>query len=85
MSGGFVCACYATGAQNLLNSSNPDAPIGDLRNRNLARCVDGRWFSQAERLEIISLVAAVGFSECSAWIVPMLERDGIDQDSNMEE
>ncbi len=84
MSGGSVCAYYPTGVQNLLNSSNPDAPIGDLRNRNLARSVDPRCLSRAERLEVISLVSA-GVSECSAWIVAMLERDGIDKDPNMEE
>ena len=85
MSGGFVCACNPTGVQNVLDASKPDAPIGDLRNRNLARCVNGRCLSRAERLEIIWLVAAVGVSEFSAWIVPMLERDGIDENPNMEE
>ena len=84
MSGGFVCARDPTGVQNVLDASKPDAPIGDLRNRNLTRSVDPRCLSRAERLEIISLVAA-GVSECSAWIVPMLERDGIDKDPNMEE
>ncbi len=56
-------------------TSNSGAPIGDLRHRDLADRVDGRSLSRAERLEIISLVAAVGITECSAWIVPILERD----------
>ena len=57
---------------------------------NLARhdepgsCRAGRNLSRAERLEIISLVAAVGMSECSAWIIPMLERGGPEEDPRME-
>ncbi|WP_194478115.1 hypothetical protein [Bradyrhizobium sp. CCBAU 53338] len=43
---------------------------------------DGRR-SRAERLEIISCVAATGMSECSAWIVPILERT-IEEDPTME-
>lgn len=44
---------------------------------------DGR-LSRAERLEIISLVAMVGSSECSAWIIPLLERGGPDDELRME-
>ncbi len=44
----------------------------------------GRALSRAERLEVISLVATIGPSECSAWIIPMLERGGPDEDRRME-
>lgn len=44
----------------------------------------GRRLSRAERLEIISLVAAAGMSECSAWMIPTLERSGSDEDPRME-
>ena len=47
---------------------------------NPAEGANDRCLSRAERLEIISLVAAVGMSECSAWINPMLERGGPDED-----
>jgi len=43
-----------------------------------------RDLSRAERLEIISLVTAVGMSECSAWMIPTLERCGPDEDPRME-
>lgn len=46
--------------------------------------VSGRRVSRAERLEIISLVAAAGMSECSAWMIPTLERSGPDEDQRME-
>lgn len=45
----------------------------------------GGCLSRAERLEIISLVAAAGVTECSAWLVPMLERGGLDENPGMEE
>jgi len=38
---------------------------------NPAEGANDRCLSRAERLEIISLVAAVGMSECSALIIPM--------------
>lgn len=87
MSGGFVCACYPTGVQNLLKSftSNPDVPVVTLSHREFTRSADNRCLSRAERLEIISLVAAVGVTESSAWLVPMLERDGFDENPRMEE
>lgn len=68
MSGGFVCACYPTGVQNLLKSltSNPDAPTVTLTHREFTRSADDRCLSRAERMEIISLVAAVGDTESSA-------------------
>jgi len=37
------------------------------------RCWGSGSLSRAERLEIISPVAALGMSECSAWIIPVLE------------
>lgn len=44
---------------------------------------DGRR-SRAERLEIISCIAATGMSESSAWIIPMLERSDLNEDSTTE-
>jgi hypothetical protein len=44
----------------------------------------GRGLSRAERLEIISLVAAAGLSECSAWMIPTLECGGLDEDPRTE-
>jgi hypothetical protein len=40
--------------------------------------------SRAERLDIIFRVAAAGASECSAWIIPMLERGDLNEDSTRE-
>ena len=57
-----------------------DLPCHEQSNR----CRAARNLSRAERLEIISMVAAVGMSECSAWIIPMLERDDRDEDQRME-
>lgn len=45
---------------------------------------NGRRLSRAERLEIVSLVAAVGMNECSAWIIPVLERGTTDEDPRSE-
>ncbi len=57
----------------------------DLRRRNESgRSPDGRGLSCAERLEIMSLVAAVGMNECSAWIIPMLDRGDGNEDPRME-
>jgi hypothetical protein len=44
----------------------------------------GRNLSRAERLEMISVVAAVGMSECAAWLIPMLERGGPEEDPRTE-
>ena len=87
MSGGFACTCYPTGVRNLLKSfaSNPDVPAVTLSHREFTRSAGDRCLSRAERLEIISLVAAVGVTECSAWLVPILERDGFDQNPSMQE
>jgi len=49
-----------------------------------SRRADDRCLSRAERLEIISQVATMGMSECSAWIIPMLERGVPDDNSRME-
>ncbi len=78
MSGGFACACYPIGVRNLLRSvtSNPDVPVVTRSHREFTRCADDRGLSRAERLEIVSLVAALGVTECSAWLIPMLERNG---------
>jgi hypothetical protein len=87
MSGAFVCACSAlrveTMVERLISASDPLS--GDLGRRDKS----GRWsgdacLSRAERLEIISLVTAVGMSECSAWIIPMLERGALDEDPKTE-
>ena len=87
MSGAFVCAFSALGVRTvvewLISASDPLS--GDLRQRDKSgRCSGGACLSRSERLEIISLVAAVGMSECSAWIIPMLERGGLDEDPRME-
>lgn len=55
-----------------------------IRSSGTGRSPDFRGLSRAERLEFISLVAAVGISECSAWIIPMLERGGPDGGPLME-
>lgn len=64
--------------------------MADQSGPRSARCgqrppLDGRsrrWFndgrlSRAERLEMIFCVAAAGTSECSAWIIPILERSDV--------
>lgn len=62
-----------------------DMPIRDLlRYSKSNRCADEGCLSRAERLEIISLVATVGMSECSAWLILMLERGGPEVDPRME-
>jgi hypothetical protein len=40
--------------------------------------------SRAERLDIIFRVAAAGASECSAWVIPLLERSDSNEDSTRE-
>lgn len=66
-------------------ASVSDAPVGDLlRHGESSQYSGDGYLSRAERLEIISLVAAVGMSECSAWIIPMLERGDPDEDWRME-
>ncbi len=82
MPGGFVCAGSGPGAGIMSRSldSTPDVPVGDRRRHGKSsRSADDRCLSRAERLEIICLVAAVGMSECSAWIIPMLEHGGPDE------
>lgn len=54
------------------------------RHDESGRCRAGRDLSRAERLEIISAIATVGMSECPAWIIPILERGGSDEDPRME-
>jgi hypothetical protein len=71
MSGAFVCACSVSGAA-IMGKSPASLRADDYR------------LSPAERLEIISLIAAVGSAEGSAWIVPMLERGGPDEEPTME-
>jgi hypothetical protein len=87
MSGGFVCGFYPPGVEILPKSFTvtSDVPVGDLRHCKSSRGADDRCLSRAERLKIISLIAAVGMSECSAWINPMLERGGPDEDPRMEQ
>lgn len=59
--------------------------MADLgRHDESARGRGGHNLSCAERLEAISVLATVGMSECSAWIIPMLERGGPDGDPEME-
>jgi hypothetical protein len=67
------------------STSDPDVPVVNLSHREFSRSTAGRCLSRAERLEIISLVAAAGVTECSAWLVPVLERNGFDENSKMEE
>jgi hypothetical protein len=67
------------------STSNADVPVVTLSHREFSRSRAGRGLSRAERLEIISLVAAAGVTECSAWLVPVLERNGLDENSRMEE
>lgn len=63
-------------------ATTSDAPDGDLQHHGKAfRC---SCLSRSERLEIISLIAAVDTSECSAWVIPMLERGDVSEDSTME-
>lgn len=50
------------------------------RHGGSGRYWSGQRLSRAERLEIISLVAAVGINECSAWIISVLERGNADAD-----
>ena len=87
MSGAFVCASSTLGVQTMVERqiSASDALSNDIGRRNKfdRPCNDAR-LSPAERLEIISLVAAVGISECSAWIIPVLERDGLNEDPRLE-
>lgn len=62
-----------------------DVPAaGSLRYETSSRHSGYRGLSRAERLEIISLVAAAGASECSAWILPMLEHDDFGDDPAAE-
>lgn len=87
MFGGFVCGCSGPGAETMDKSRawTSDMPTGDLlRHGKSKRCADEGCLSRAERLEIISLVATVGMSECSAWLILMLERGGPDDDPRME-
>jgi hypothetical protein len=61
-------------------------PIGDLlRHGKSNRRTNEGCRSRAERLEIISLVATAGMGECSAWIIPMLERGNPDEYPRTEE
>src|SRR5262245_55306795 len=87
MFGAFVCASSTLGVETMVERqiSASDALSNDIGQRNKfdRPCSDAR-LSPAERLEIIALVAAVGISECSAWIIPVLERDGLNEDSRLE-
>lgn len=68
-------------------ASTSDVPIGyPLRYGKSNRYSGGGSgrLSRAERLEIICLVVAAGMSECSAWIIPLLERDSPFDDPMME-
>ena len=56
----------------------------DLERHDESDPCSGRDLSRAERLEMISLVAAVGMSECPAWMIPTLERSGPNEDPRME-
>lgn len=68
-----------------LHALGSSAVASDLgRHDASVRCSGDGRLSRAGRLEMISLVAAVGMSECSAWIIPMLERVGLDEDLRME-
>jgi hypothetical protein len=67
--------------------TEPEIDVADLDPRyrhagwhdDCGRCWGGA-LSRAERLEIISLVAAVGMSECVASIIPLLERGTPDEE-----
>jgi hypothetical protein len=51
--------------------------MADLgRHEESGRGRGGHNLSRAERLETILVLATVGISECSAWIIPMLEHGG---------
>jgi hypothetical protein len=69
--------------ERLVSAAN--ARSGELgrRDKSGRRSRDER-LSRAERLKTISVVAAVGMSECSTWIIPMLERGGLDEDPRMQ-
>jgi hypothetical protein len=85
MSGAFVCACFALGVEIMTEplASTSRATLGDLlRHHGSSRYPDSR--SRTERLEIISLIAGGGISECSAWIIPMLENGSLDEDRRMD-
>lgn len=71
MSGVFACACSAAGPGTMADApaTTLDVPDGDPQRHGKCYCL-----SRTERLEIISLVAAADMSECSAWVIPMLER-----------
>lgn len=83
MSGGFVCACSGAVLMGEPSGSASDAAVGDLPWQiRSSRRSDGSSLSRAQRLEIICQVAALGISECSGWIIPMLEHGGGDQDQD---
>jgi len=48
------------------------------------QCRGSGSLSRAERMEMISLVAAFGMNECSAWFIPMLERGEPIEDYRIE-
>ena len=75
ISGEFACGSSGSGMEIMI-----ELPCHEQSDR----CRADRNLSRAERLEIISMVAAVEMSECSAWIIPMLERGGRDEDQRME-
>ncbi|WP_280705545.1 hypothetical protein [Bradyrhizobium sp. BR13661] len=68
-------------AESFVSSSKVSAGNKGRPGKFSWRLGDGR-LSRSEKLEIISLVAAIGVSECSAWLIPILERDS--RDSTME-
>lgn len=87
MSGAFACACSALGVRTMAESVGSISGIparGPERHGKPSRYVGHGRPSRAERLEIISRIAAVGVSECSAWIVAILERSDVNEDPGME-
>jgi uncharacterized protein (DUF2249 family) len=70
-SGAFVCASSALGVETIADLGRYDES---------GRCWGSGSLSRAERLEFISLVAALVMGECWAWIIPMLERGDPDED-----
>ena len=81
MSGVSASACFTLGAKTMAEplGFRPNAPHDlSLRHRRPSPSPADRGLSRAERLEIVSLIAAAGISECSGWVIPVLERSGLE-------
>ena len=87
MSGALACACSALGMGTMAESvgSISDVPIRNPGRTASPANSSATAASRARRgWKSFSRIAAVGVSECSAWIVPILERSDVNEDPGME-